>query len=81
MNHSVLKEKEALLKEWNEQPQVAAMEIEDPERFERSRQFVLYMKEFEMLLAKKVKARKKEVNLLDLEFLVCIHNLFLCLSS
>lgn len=81
MNHSVLKEKEALLKEWNEQPQVAAMEIEDPERFERSRQFVLYMKEFEMLLAKKVKARKKEVSLLDLEFLVCIHNLFLCLSS
>ena len=57
------------------------MEIEDPERFERSRQFVLYMKEFEMLIAKKVKARKKEVSLLDLEFLVCIHNLFLCLSS
>ena len=81
MNHSVLKEKEALLKEWKQQPQVATMEIEDPERFERSRQFVLYMKEFEMLLAKKVKARKKEVSLLDLEFLVCIHNLFLCLSS
>ena len=80
MNHSVLKEKEALLKEWKQQPQVANMEIEDPERFERSRQFVLYLKEFEMLIAK-VKARKKEVSLLDLEFLVCIHNLFLCLSS
>lgn len=74
-------ENEKLLGEWKSQSQIEILKTEDPERWERSRQYVLYMQQFERLLAEKVKARKKEVSLLDLEFLVCIHNLFLCLSS
>ena len=66
--------------EWSKQEAVQEMKFSDPERWERSRQFVLGMKQFELLIKRKVAQNERRVTL-DLESLICIYNLFLSISQ
>ena len=77
----LLFEMSANVSEWSNQEAVQEMKESDPERWERSRQFLLYMKEFERLIKKKLEDKDRRVSLLDLECLVCIYNLFLSISQ
>ena len=66
---------------WEKLDEIKKLKNSDPERWEKSRMFVENMKILEELIAKKVRSSKSKVDLLDLELIVCIHNLFVCLSS
>ena len=64
--------------DWSQQEAVQEMKASDPERWEKSRQFVIAMKELERLIRLKLEAKDAAV---DLECLVCIYNLFLSISQ
>lgn len=66
--------------EWSKQEAVQEMKSSDPERWERSRQFVLGMKQFENLIKRKV-AKNEMRATLDLEILICLYNLLLSISQ
>ena len=87
MNYSEIEENEGLLVEmkkdvegWDMQECVKKLKKDDPERWERSRQFVANMKHFENLLRLKIKDKESK-NVLDIEFIICIYNLFLSISN
>lgn len=87
MSYSEIDENEGLLvemnedvKAWDMQECIKKLKKEDPERWERSRQFVENMKHFENLLRLKIK-NKENKNVLDIEFIICIYNLFLSISN
>ena len=69
---------EIALSDWSQQDAVQEMKASDPERWEKSRQFVIGMKELERLIRLKLEAKDAAV---DLECLVCIYNLFLSISQ
>ena len=75
-----LLEMSAKVSDWSEQEAVQEMKASDPERWEKSRQFVLGMQELERLIQRKLADKDRRVSLLDLECLVCIYNLFLSMS-
>ena len=87
MSYSEIEENEGLLLEmkknvegWDMQECIKKLKKDDPERWERSRQFVANLKHFENLL--RLKIQEKESNkVLDIEFIICIYNLFLNISS
>ena len=66
--------------EWSKQEAVQEMKSSDPERWERSRQFVLGMKQFENLIKRKVAQNEMRATL-DLEIIICLYNLFLSISQ
>ena len=85
MSYSEIEENEGLLLEmkkdvegWDMQECIKKLKNDDPERWERSRQFVVNMKHFEDLLRLRIKEKE---NVLDIEFIICIYNLFLSISS
>ena len=69
---------EIALSDWSQQDAVQEMKASDPERWEKSRQFVIGMKELERLIRLKLEAKDSHV---DIESLVCIYNLFLSMSQ
>lgn len=69
------------LSDWEQQDCVIELKEKDPEHWQRSRQFVSYMKEFEKLLRLKLHRIGREKSQLDIELLITIYNLFLSLSS
>ena len=71
----------ATISEWSDQEAVQELKQSDPDRWERSRQFVLGMQELERLMKLKLQDKDRRVSLLDLECLVCIYNLFLSMSQ
>lgn len=77
----LLCEMTAKISEWSDQEAVQELKQSDPERWERSRQFVLGMRQLENLISLKLKDKDCRVSLLDLECLVCIYNLFLSISQ
>ncbi|MAD25170.1 MAG: hypothetical protein CMO44_13455 [Verrucomicrobiales bacterium] len=77
----LLCEMSAKISEWSNQEAVQEMKTSNPERWEKSRQFVLGMQEFERLIKEKLADKDRRVSLLDLECLVCIYNLFLSMSE
>jgi hypothetical protein len=76
---------EDVLDQWKKQPCIVELQKTDLERWERSKQFVVFMKEFERLLRRKLiqirTCKTESVELLDTEFLICIYNLFLTISN
>ena len=74
----LLCEMSAKVSDWSQQDAVQEMKASDPERWEKSRQFVIGMKELERLIRLKLEAKDSHV---DLETLVCIYNLFLSMSQ
>lgn len=69
---------DAVTENWESQNEIEELKTADPERWERSRQFVLQMKYFEKLIQLKLKG---EASKLDMEFIICIYNLFLSISN
>ena len=67
------------LKEW-ETDEIQSLKESNPEQYERTKQYLLYMKQFEGLLKRKVQQSPK-LDTLDLELLICIYNLFLTLCT
>lgn len=63
---------------WERENEIEELKTSDPERWERSRQFVVQMKYFEKLIQLKLKG---EPSKLDMEFIICIYNLFLSISN
>ena len=77
----LLCEMSAKISEWSNQEAVQEMKISNPERWERSRRFVIGMQDLERLIKQKLADKDRRVSLLDLECLVCIYNLFLSISE
>ena len=77
----LLCEMSATISEWSDQEAVQELKQSDPDRWERSRQFVEGMQELERLMKLKLQDKDRRVSLLDLECLVCIYNLFLSMSQ
>ena len=77
----LLCEMTAKMSEWSDQEAVQELKQSDPERWERSRQFVLGMRQLENLISLKLRDKDCRVSLLDLECLGCIYNLFLSMSQ
>ena len=69
---------DAVTESWESQNEIEELKTADPERWERSRQFVLQMKYFEKLIQLKLNG---EASKLDMEFIICIYNLFLSISN
>ena len=68
------------LKEWETMDEIQSLKERNPEQYERTKQYLLYMKQFEGLLKRKVQQSPK-LDTLDLELLICIYNLFLTLCT
>ena len=68
------------LKEWETMDEIQSLKESNPEQYERTKQYLLYMKQFEGLLKRKVQQSPK-LDTLDLELLICIYNLFLTLCT
>ena len=85
MNTSVMKpyETEPLLevevKQWEMTEAIKKLKQDQPEQFVRSKQYILFMKQFEGLL--KEKLQHKRPTELDMELLICMYNLFLTLCE
>lgn len=69
---------DAVAESWESQNEIEELKTADPERWERSRQFVVQMKYFEKLIQLKLKG---EASKLDMDFIICIYNLFLSISN
>ncbi len=88
MNTSVMNhENQPLLeveevKEWEMTEVIKKLKEEQPEQYVRSKQYILFMKQFESLLKEKlVKHGPTSVAGLDMELLICMYNLFLTLCE
>ena len=90
MNTSVMKnhEKQPLLeevkeevKEWEMTEVIKKLKEEQPEQYVRSKQYILFMKQFESLLKEKLVHKETSVAGLDMELLICMYNLFLTLCE
>ena len=90
MNTSVMKnhEKQPLLeevkeevKEWEMTEVIKKLKEEQPEQYVRSKQYILFMKQFESLLKEKLVHKETAVAGLDMELLICMYNLFLTLCE
>lgn len=68
------------LKDWETINEIQSLKKNNPEQYERTKQYLLYMKQFEGLLKCKVQ-QSPMVDTLDLELLICIYNLFLTLCT
>lgn len=68
------------LKDWETIDEIQSLKETNPEQYERTKQYLLYMEQFEGLLKRKVHQSRK-VDTLDLELLICIYNLFLTLCT
>ena len=68
------------LKDWETINEIQSLKKNNPEQYERTKQYLLYMKQFEGLLKCKVQ-QSPTVDTLDLELLICIYNLFLTLCT
>ena len=80
MNH----ENQPLLeevKEWEMTEVIKKLKEEQPEQYVRSKQYILFMKQFESLLKQKIVHKETSVAGLDMELLICMYNLFLTLCE
>lgn len=81
-------EKQPLLeevKEWEMTEVIKKLKEEQPEQYVRSKQYILFMKQFESLLKEKLVKHgehgAQSVTGLDMELLICMYNLFLTLCE
>lgn len=74
---------EEVVKEWEMTEVIKKLKEEQPEQYVRSKQYILFMKQFESLLKEKLVKHggKSSVAGLDMELLICMYNLFLTLCE
>ena len=86
MNRERTHEKQPLLeevKEWEMTEVIKKLKEEQPEQYVRSKQYILFMKQFESLLKEKLAKHGKHASVagLDMELLICMYNLFITLCE
>jgi len=77
---------EVEIKEWEMTDIIKKLKQEKPEQFVRSKQYIVFMKQFEALLkaklAQKLQRQRPAISKeLDMEILICMYNLFVTLCE